>query len=229
MKMGGQEKDTGVVPTWVLQLCSVLKMHHWPCLLQSPLVEATCLWADAKEKYKSILFSYLHPSHFWFVRHRRCLYLWPWASDEKTLMVGWQKCWAVSSEPIWGSGTVCGCTADSIFPPSSVWHPAGNIWVSLMKPWADMTKCNGYGNGRGERGKGRGDKKMKGRRWGHLSRMLGDLTCPQSTIIILSHCDQWTEMPTVIPLHPFIPILRHLSCHLIVPCHFSSDVCGISI
>lgn len=35
----------------------------------------------------------------------------------------------------------------------------------------------------------------------HLSRMLGDVTCPQSSMIILSQCGQCTDMSSHIILY----------------------------
>ena len=92
--------------------------------------------------------------------------------------------------------------ADSIFPLSSGWHPTGNRRVSLMKLWANMKKRT--------RGEGRGDEGMKGR--SNQSRMLGDLVCPRSTMIILQcACELWRPLITLFCHRP------SLCCHYSKP------------
>lgn len=112
--------------------------------------------------------------------------------------------------------------ANSVFPPSS---PVSTLTIPyrehmgppLMKLGA-RKKSMDDGNGHKEN-MGAWDEEMKRRRKKmHLIRMLGDSTCPPSTVIILPQCGQWTDTPPLIPLPRLFFHLQPISCHFIILC-----------
>ncbi len=117
------------------------------------------------------------------MRHRCWVYLWPWARDEKRLVVEWRKCWAIFRAHLGQRNCLWRWPTSSSLHHlrlcSQLWRPAGNICVPLMKLGANVRKCTDTRRGQGIRGKRRGDEEMKGRRKKKirpLNRMPGDST-----------------------------------------------------